>query len=113
MSGSRWMIVYDDNCAFCRAQIDKIHKHDQQRVFEFVSNDAPDLLIKFPQLEGKDLDASLWLVAPDGTLYAAAEAIYQIMLRLEKYKYLARLYRLPIVHTAAQWAYNWIASHRK
>jgi predicted DCC family thiol-disulfide oxidoreductase YuxK len=112
-SSGPWMVVYDDKCTFCRAQIDKIRKHDKCGVFEFLPNDAPDILSRFPQLADKDLKASLWLIAPDGTLYAGADAVYQIMVRLEKYKQLARLYRLPLMHTAARWAYKWIVSHRK
>jgi predicted DCC family thiol-disulfide oxidoreductase YuxK len=113
MDQDRWIVIYDAKCAFCCAQIDKIKKHDQKNIFECIPNDAPGIFSKFPQLAGKDLNASLWLIAPDGKLYAAAEAIYQIMLGLDKYKWLAPLYRLPLLHTVAQWAYNWTASHRK
>lgn len=113
MSQNCWIIIYDDKCAFCRRQIDRIKNCDTQDLFEYLPNDTPDILKRFPQLEAKDLNASIWLIAPDGTLYAAAEAVYQIVLRLPKYNWLALFYRLPFFHSAARWTYRWIAKHRK
>jgi predicted DCC family thiol-disulfide oxidoreductase YuxK len=110
--GSRWVIIYDGRCAFCREQIDKIRRHDKQDTFEYVPNEAPEILSRFPQLVGKDLNAGLWLIAPDKTLYSAADAIYQIVRQLERYKSIAWLYRLPLIHWATQWSYRWIASYR-
>jgi predicted DCC family thiol-disulfide oxidoreductase YuxK len=112
-TSGHWLIIYDARCSFCLRQIDKIKKHDTKNIFEYIPNDSPDIFKKFPQLKGKDLSASLWLIAPDGTLYSAADAVYQIMLRLEKYRSIAWLYRLPLLHWAAQLAYRWTASHRK
>ena len=113
MDHNRWIIVYDANCAFCRSQIDKIKTHDTKNIFDYIPNDVPDILTKFPLLAGKDLNSKLWLIAPDGRLYSAADAIYQIMRQLKTYKWLAPLYRLPLLHSVAQQAYKWVAKHRK
>ena len=78
-ANEQWFIVYDAKCPFCRAQVADIKQHDKKHVFEFIPNDAALLFSKFPQLKGKDLNATIWLVAPDGKLYSGADAVYQIM----------------------------------
>lgn len=108
----QWFIVYDAKCRFCRAQVADIRQHDKKQVFEFISNDAALLFSKFPQLKGKDLNATIWLVGPDERVYSGAEAVYQIMRQLTLYRHIAWLYRLPILHRLAGKAYKWVSLHR-
>ena len=109
----RWIIIYDSECQLCRGQIGKIKRNDIENIFEYLPNDEPEILSKYPQLKGKDLNASLYLISPEGILYDSADAVYQIMRRLDKYKKIAWLYRLPLIHWFAQKIYRWIARHRK
>jgi predicted DCC family thiol-disulfide oxidoreductase YuxK len=108
----RWFIVYDAECPFCRAQVADIKEHDTNRAFEFIPNEAALLFYKFPQLKDKDLNSTVWVVAPDGKLYCGAEAVYQIMRQLKFYRHIAWLYRMPILHGLAEKTYKWVSLHR-
>jgi predicted DCC family thiol-disulfide oxidoreductase YuxK len=111
-SGEYWIIVYDANCAFCRAQVADISEHDKKHVFDFISNDTPALLKRFPSLKGKDLNTEVFLISPEGRLYSGSDAAYQIMRRLEFYHHFAWLYHMPILHHFARKAYKWVSRHR-
>lgn len=108
----RCIVVYDGECPFCQKQMDWVRARDRQERFEFVPSQAPDLVQRFPVLEGEDLDSGLRLLPPDGLVYSSADAVYEIARRLPRWRWLAWLYRVPGLRALARSLYRWIAAHR-
>lgn len=108
-----YTVVYDGECPFCTNQMKWIQQRDQAERFQFVPNQEPTLLEQYPQLENQDLNSGLRLIQPDGTVQIGADAVYGIARQLSGWRWLALLYRIPLLHGIARWLYGWIAAHRR
>lgn len=107
------VVVYDGDCAFCRAQIARIRRRDRSVQFEYVARQTPGLEQRFCRLAEGDFNSGMRLVDPQGRIHVGADAVYEIARRLPVWRRLAWLYRLPIVHGAARLIYKWIAANRQ
>lgn len=106
------VVVYDEDCPFCRKQMAWVRSRDKQEQFEFVASQAPGLADRFPLLEGQDLDTGLRLLQPDGSVLSSADAVHGIARGLPRWRWIAWLYRVPGLHAVARKLYAWIAAHR-
>ena len=52
------------------------------------------------------------LIHPDGSVSVGADAIYNIARQLKGWKYLAWMYRIPVLNTVCRASYAWIARNR-
>jgi len=109
---SRDVVIYDGQCAFCRTQIDRMQRRDREHVFEFVPIETPGLDRLYPVLTQGDFNTGMRLVTLDGSVFVGADAVYQISRRLSGWRWVAWLYRLPVVGMVARQAYAWIAANR-
>ena len=70
-----WIILYDDDCGFCRWSVDVILRSDQRRALRAVriqSLEADEVLSEIP----RDRRLQSWHVrSPDGVLYSAGRAV--------------------------------------
>lgn len=105
-------LVYDGDCAFCRAQIARIQRLDPGDSFAYMPSQAPDLLARFPMLAGSEMSSGLRFVSPEGAVRVGADAVYEIARRLPGWRWLAWLYRVPGLHALARGVYAWIAARR-
>jgi predicted DCC family thiol-disulfide oxidoreductase YuxK len=105
-------IIYDSTCPFCSRWVERIRRWDEMGCFEYVPNNSPGLLSRFPWLIGKDVKAVIWLVTEAGQTYTGSEAIYQIARRTPKLKPLAWLYKLPFSHRIADKVYRAVSKIR-
>lgn len=85
---------------------------DRAGRFELVPRQSPDLDQRFPQLATSDFNTGMRFVAPDGAVSVGADAVYEIARRLPRTRWIAWLYRVPIVHAIARAVYAWIAANR-
>jgi predicted DCC family thiol-disulfide oxidoreductase YuxK len=106
------VVVYDGQCRFCLAQMERIRRRDRGSRFEYVANQHPALLDRFPILGQTDLQTGLRLITPDGQVHVGADAIYEVARRLPVWRHWAWLYRAPGCRTVAGWVYQKIAAHR-
>lgn len=106
------VIVYNAECAFCRARMHAVRKWDLDGRCEYIAAQDPDLPDRFPQLQGTDLADGLRVVLPDGQVRFGADAVHAIAQRLPAVRWLSPLYRLPGVGTLSRRAYAWIAANR-
>lgn len=72
-----------------------------------------DLLKRFPQLAGQDLNSGMRLILADGRIFAGADAVREVLRRLPGGAWIAALYRIPGFGRLARGAYSWIARHRR
>lgn len=106
------VVVYDGACGFCRRQVEKMKGRDQSGFFEYVPRQAEGLEQRFPQLADGDFNSGMRLVHSDGAVSVGADAVYHIARRLNGWKRLAWLYRLPVLRALFRAGYGWIAANR-
>lgn len=113
MLAPRSVVVYDHDCPFCRKQIARIRSRDIREQFEYVPRQTPGLTDRFPALAQGDFNSGIRLVLPDGHIHVGADALYHIACWLPRWRWVAWLYRVPILHALARRAYRWIAANRQ
>lgn len=109
---ARCIVVYDAQCEFCRAQIERIRRSDRKGQFEFVSNRDAGLIDRHPQLAGHDLDDGLRVIVPTGEVFEGASAVHQVARRLRGFRMIAWVYRIIGMPRVLGTLYRWIARHR-
>ena len=109
----RPVVVYDGDCPFCRKQFARIRSRDIREQFEYVARQTPGLTDRFPALAQGDFNTGVRLVLPGGQVHVGADALYHIARRLPLWRWVAWLYRVPILHALARRAYRWIAANRQ
>lgn len=109
----RDVVIYDGTCGLCRREVQRIRRWDRNGRFDLLDLHAPDLLNRFPQLSGQDLNAGMRLMMADGRAFVGADAIAEILRQLPGKSWLAWLYRIPIIGRPARVLYAWVARHRK
>ncbi len=106
------VLVYDGECGFCRRQIERIQRRDQQQGFEYLPRQTPGITDRFPALAEGDFNTGMRLIFPDGRIRVGADALYEVARRLRGWRWLAWLYRVPGLHRLARALYAWVAAHR-
>ena len=108
----RPVIVYDGECRFCQGQIQRIRRWDSRDAFEYAARQTPGLAGRFPILETGDFGTGMRLIEGDGKVHVGADAVYEIARRLPVCRWLAWIYRVPILHGLMRSVYGWVAANR-
>lgn len=106
-------IVYDGECPFCVRQIERIRGWDRAGRFAYVPRQSEGLAERFPQLACEDFSSGLRAVRADGSVAVGAEAVYEIARRLPRWRWVAWVYRVPVVRGVCDRAYGWVAARRE
>ena len=106
-------VIFDGDCPFCRRQMAWIAARAAPADFDFVPRQTPGLTERFPILAQSDFNTGLRLVLPDRTIRVGADGVYEIARRLPRWRRLAWLYRVPVLHALAKLAYARIARRRR
>ena len=104
-------IVYDAECAFCRRWASRLKTWCSDRVDLMPLQDS-----RATAMTGRsvaELKRAMHLVQPDGTVYAGAGAVREI-LRYPAWGWLpGAMFGLPGAMSLAERAYAWVASRRR
>jgi predicted DCC family thiol-disulfide oxidoreductase YuxK len=106
----QWLLLYDEDCGFCKWSLDKLLAWDRRRALQPVpiqSDRGRSLLAAIP--EERHLD-SFHLVGPDGEVRSAGAAAAPLAELLPGGRPLAALFRAA--PRATERAYRYVASHR-
>ena len=109
---ARAVVVYDGACPFCLRQVERMKRRDMTGSFEYVPRQTEGLEERFPQLGEGDFNVGMRLVHTDRSISVGADAVYHIARRLRGWKYLAWVYRVPVLNGLCRTAYAWIAKNR-
>lgn len=109
---ARAIIVYDGHCAFCKRQVERIRKQDRYGRFEYVAWQSTQMNERFARLVEGELGSGIRLILPDGRILIGADAVHGIAQRLDGWRRLAWLYRVPLAHSLCRALYRWIAANR-
>jgi predicted DCC family thiol-disulfide oxidoreductase YuxK len=104
------VLLYDDECGFCRWALAWVLRLDQAariRPLPLLSPEADALLRGVPEHERLE---SWHLVAPDGRVSSAGDAFAPLLEQLPRGRRAARMARA--LGPALRWAYRLVASNR-
>jgi predicted DCC family thiol-disulfide oxidoreductase YuxK len=102
-------IYYDGSCSMCTVIISKVYDSSQKEKF-----DLRDITKKpLPQNFTKEqVEKEIHVIDSEGKIYKNAEAILKILEEYPRWKFLARIGRLPIIKQLLAIGYRFIAVNR-
>jgi predicted DCC family thiol-disulfide oxidoreductase YuxK len=109
---ARPIVVYDGDCSFCRSQVERMKRFDPTGRLEYLPRQTAGLEQRFPKLAHPDFNVGMRLIDSDASISVGADALYQIARRLNGVKYVAWLYRVPIMTQICRFGYARIAARR-
>ncbi|MEI7770911.1 MAG: DUF393 domain-containing protein [Chloroflexales bacterium] len=107
-----YTLLYDGACHICTSQVQMLATYDDNKRIEMLDMNSAEAQARFPQVRPEDARREVHLVAPDGTLYAGADAVRETLLRLPWLSGLGELLRLPGMMSLARPIYVLIARNR-
>ncbi len=107
---SKWTLIYDGDCRFCRRQVDLISGWDRADRLSAVPFQGTDLG-RFG-VSREAAEKAMHLVSPSGAVWSGAAAARELARLLPMLRPFAWLFRLPGVMFLAERVYRWIAERR-
>jgi len=105
----RALLIYDDDCAFCRHWVEAWRAETGDRVIYAPSQ---EIARKFPEIPKTRYRRSIQLIDVDGRRYEGAQAAFRTLAHAPGKAWLNRLYEAPLVAPVAEWAYRLVARRR-
>ncbi len=106
------IVIYDGQCAFCRAQVERLARWDSGGCLEFISLHDPLVAERFPDLTHEQMMTEMYVIDRRGNRFAGAAALRYLSRRLPRLWFLAPLLHLPFSLPLWQWCYRQIARRR-
>ncbi len=111
-TATRPIVVYDGECAFCRANVARIQRRDRHDQFDYLPRSAPAVADLIPALADGDFNSGMRLVLGPGRIAVGADAVYEIARRVPGWRLFAWLYCVPGLRSLFRTAYAWVARNR-
>src|SRR3954471_6376953 len=109
-AGERPMMVYDGDCAFCRARVEGWREAVGSQI-DFVPFQGA--AAKLPDIPERDFRRAVHFVDASGQVSRGAEAVFRAMAHCNRKRWLLWLYvTLPPFAFVAELVYRFIANHR-
>ncbi len=105
-------LIYDGECGFCRAAIERVRRWDRERRLATIPLQDGARVAAFG-IPLAALAAAMHLILPDGRVFAGADAAPELLRLLPGKGWLAWLWRLPGVPALARRVYARIAARRR
>jgi predicted DCC family thiol-disulfide oxidoreductase YuxK len=112
MSQSRLIVLYDDHCSFCRAQMRVLKRLDWLDRLEMRPASAPGEEVAALGVVPEALAEAIHCITPKHRVFRAAKALRVIGARVPLLFPLTLLLWLPGSLRLAESAYRWVARHR-
>jgi predicted DCC family thiol-disulfide oxidoreductase YuxK len=110
--GTRLIALYDGRCRICTREAKRLVRLAGSRSVDVRSFREPGALDPFPGITHEACVEALHVVAPDGAVFAGAEAVARLAARAPIWGWLALGYYVPGVRSLAERTYAWIARNR-
>lgn len=108
----RHVVLYDGLCKFCLAGMRRLLALARPGAIEPVNFQEPGALDRFPGISHEDCMRQMYLVTPEGKVYAGFEAAVRAVATRRFIGRLAFLYYLPGLRMLLDALYALIARHR-
>jgi predicted DCC family thiol-disulfide oxidoreductase YuxK len=106
------VLLYDGNCAFCRAWVSRIQRWDRRNRIELLPASERSLHPDLPELSDEAVNAAMHFVLPDGRVFTGGRAIPELLRRLPGGGIPRLLFLIPGVPWLAGLGYGWVARRR-
>ncbi len=103
-------LIYDGHCHFCRSQAERLARWMEGQV-RLESFHEPGVLERYG-LGREVCEQALQLILPNGSMYAGAAAVAEILKRNPRWAWLGLIYDLPGMRTLIDVGYRGIARRR-
>jgi lipase maturation factor 1 len=105
------VLIYDDNCGFCRLWVSRWSPFTQDAVIYHPSQDAAE---NYPQISPQQLESSVYFVASDGSFCSGAQAVFKTLAYAPNGKWFLKAYKnIPGFAPVSEWIYRQISKNRK
>jgi len=105
-------VLFDGACPFCTASARAVLRIFGERRVTLSDFQRPGALDPYPLLHLDALMKKMHVVAPDGRVFAGAEAFARIVMHVPVLGWLGRLYYVPGARQIADGVYELVAKHR-
>ena len=105
------VLIYDDDCGFCRFWITRWKPLTQDAV---IYNPSQNVAENYPQISPQQFKNSVYFVASDGSFCSGAQAVFKAFAHAPNGKWLLRVYEnVPGFAPVSEWGYRQVAENRK
>lgn len=106
------VMIFDGDCRFCALWI-KRWKSLTGAALDYVPSREPRIALEFPDIPPAQYNIAVLLVATDGAVYSAAEAVFRALAENPKWRWPLRAYKnFPLFAKLSESAYRFVARHR-
>lgn len=105
-------VLYDGNCALCRASAERLRRHDPQSRIELLDLHDPSVPQRFPQVDPEKAMRLMQAVDRQGRVSSGVDAWSAVGRALPGWRAAAWLLKLPGIHGLATRVYAWVARNR-
>lgn len=105
------VVIWDGQCNFCRAQVERLHRLDSGKLV-YLSLHDPRVQQLCPDLSRDQLLEQMWVVTKDHQQFGGADAGRYLSRQLPKLWWLMPLLHLPFSMPLWRWLYRQIALRR-
>ncbi|MGR3218299.1 MAG: thiol-disulfide oxidoreductase DCC family protein [Candidatus Anammoxibacter sp.] len=107
------VLIYDAECSLCCACMRWIKLHaGRNDDFEFIECQSEARLKRFPNIKQESCLAAFHLVTHDKRILIGNKSLPEIVSRLRNLRWLAVLFRTPVINSILFVAYKFIANNR-
>ena len=106
------VLIYDGDCAFCRAGVEWIRRRARPGAFEYLPCRSDERRRRYPEMEDETCMSAMQLVLPDGRTAAAEKAVLEVLRRIRGWRTLTWIYWMPGAKRIAATAYAAFARNR-
>jgi len=107
-----YTVVFDGECSVCHRFVSGLRRWDRGGVLEIVPSQQSGVEDRFPWIMPEAYEASIQLVASDGTTWSGASALEKLLDILPRGRWLVWVFRIPLVRSIAEWGYGVFAGNR-
>ena len=107
-----YTVIFDGDCAVCQRFVDILRRWDRGGSLEIVPSQGAGVKDRFPWIAPEAFDASIQLVASDGTTWSGAAVLEKLLDILPRGRWLGWIFRIPLVRPLAERAYRSFAGNR-
>jgi len=105
-------VLFDGACSFCTGSARAVLRIFGAKRVTLTDFQRPGALEPYPQLHHDALMRKMHVVAPDGRVFAGAEAFARIVVQVPVLGWIGWLYYVPGIRQTADTLYALVAKHR-
>ena len=106
------VVIYDGECKFCTASVERLAKFDRKGLLSFLSLHDPEVARRWPELSHDDMMQYVYLCTVDGRKFRGAEVFKYLSMRLPQFYLLAPVLHFPGLMPLWQVFYRAFAKRR-